>query len=879
MEIGEEPNLRNPIISSYWTTNFIHIDGNWSATAFTYDWCNGDGSWENPYIIENVTIDASSSPTGSGIYIKNSKNDYFIIKNCTAYNSGTDYYDGGIKLENTNNGTLINNNCSNNAGCGIVMILGCENNTLRGNTANENSYNGIRLNDFCSNNFILDNTIYNNQYQGVYITEYCDYNDISGNIINDNHDDGIHLDSSSYNTFFGNTITNNNGAGIFIHRCNHNTISGNTVNYNTGPGIYLSNGNPLNNDHHNVSENTINYNNVGITLYVSNLNMIYQNTANDNPNFGMTLYDSDNNTILENNFNHSDYGIYLSECEYNNISGNMVNNHRTYGILFDSCYNNTLMENTLYNNFNGIFLEYSDDNSLVGNTANSNGWNGIHIYESYNNSLLGNTANNNHNRGIYLFHFCDGNNIVGNILNDNWLFGIDLSDDCDNNILLGNTAYNNTDHGIHLEAHCDNNTISGNYLLNNTGLGCFINNLCNDNLVYLNNFIGNKYNARDDGTNNRWDNGTIGNFWDDFTGIDANDDGIGDTPYDLLPIGGSMDNFPIWDDGPHVITIISPKFGDAYGTIAPSFNVSINFPVLDTSWYTVNNDITKYIFNGSSGTINQTAWDGCEDGIVLIRFFVNNTVGNSSSTEVFVFKDTKIPIINIIFPINNSIFRESPPVYYLSIEEVNLNVTWYTMDGGITNITFTELTGIINQTLWEAIPNGQVTIRFYARDVAGRINYGDVFVIKNVPYHLLYVEIIDQSFSKDEFNITFYIFDENAQGITPNIIQMWWNGTDVSDDVQNLGNGYFFVSLNPITVGPGDDPILLSMIISADGYEEKSFETYITVDPATLEKEAGGREEFPLVIIITISSTIGAIGATVISIGIWRKRRSPKKMK
>jgi hypothetical protein len=28
-----------------------------------------------------------------------------------------------------------------------------------------------------------------------------------------------------------------------------------------------------------------------------------------------------------------------------------------------------------------------------------------------------------------------------------------------------------------------------------------------------------------------WDNGTIGNYWDDYSGLDENDDGIGDTPY------------------------------------------------------------------------------------------------------------------------------------------------------------------------------------------------------------------------------------------------------------------------------------------------------------------------------------------------------------
>jgi len=903
IEIRDESNLKKLKTSGGYFESFIHIDGsipdNWSDTTITYDWCSGDGSWSNPYIIENVTIDATGSPTGSGIYIENSKNDHFIIRNCTAYNSGTDYYDAGIKLENTNNGTLINNNCSNNAGCGIVLMINCENNTLRGNTANENSYNGIRLNDFCDNNTISENTVNYNEYLGVYLTGYCDYITISGNTVNDNNDEGIHLDSCNYNILLGNIVNNNNDNGIRIHRCNYNTLSGNTANYNKLIGMYLTNGgrhNILGNtvtdngggirlwqycDHNTISGNNISNNLFGIQLLESNDINISGNTANDNENFGIALSDSDNNTLSGNTaINNNIFGIYLWESINNDISGNTANDNENFGIFLSDSDNNTLSGNTVNNNDNGINLG-GNNNTLLGNTANNNN-NGIFI-EGNDNNISGNTASDNEYRGILLQN-CDGNYIMGNTVNDNGVlftgYGIHLIDDCDNNTLSRNTANNNTQYGIYLQTHCDNNTISGNPILYNNLYGLFVDSLCNDNLIYLNDFIGNEINARDEGNNNQWDNGTIGNFWDNYIGIDVDDDGIGDTPYDLPPAGGSVDNYPIWDDGPHVINIISPNLGDVFETIAPNFNVSINFPIFDTSWYTLDNGLTNYTFNGTSGSINQTAWDSCEEGIVSIKFFVNNTVGNFSSAEITVFKDTIVPIIDINFPINNSVFRESPPVYYISIEEVNLITTWYTMDGGITNITFTELTGIINQNLWDALPNGHVTIRFYARDVADHIGYSDVIVIKNVPYNLLYVEIVDQSFSKDEFNITLFIFDENYQGIAFAIIQMWWNGEDISDNIINLGNGLYFISLEPITVMPGEDPILLSMIVSTDGYEDKHFETYLAVDPETLEKGVvkDGDEFPPTIIIIAVISAVGGIGATIITIGILRKRKLTKEV-
>lgn len=40
-------------------------------------------------------------------------------------------------------------------------------------------------------------------------------------------------------------------------------------------------------------------------------------------------------------------------------------------------------------------------------------------------------------------------------------------------------------------------------------------------------------NAFDDGVDNQWDNGAIGNYWSDYSGKDTNDDGIGDTPYTI----------------------------------------------------------------------------------------------------------------------------------------------------------------------------------------------------------------------------------------------------------------------------------------------------------------------------------------------------------
>ena len=54
--------------------------------------------------------------------------------------------------------------------------------------------------------------------------------------------------------------------------------------------------------------------------------------------------------------------------------------------------------------------------------------------------------------------------------------------------------------------------------------------------------------AMDNGTLNYWDNGEIGNYWDDYDGVDADNDGIGDTPFNITGSAGSIDNYPIWEE-------------------------------------------------------------------------------------------------------------------------------------------------------------------------------------------------------------------------------------------------------------------------------------------------------------------------------------------
>jgi len=608
-EISKKDTLNS---SGFWSNfTYIHVKNNWTD----FPVIDGDGSWSKPYTIENMTIDATTSPTGSGILIEDSKDVYFKIKNCTISNWGLTNEDGGIKLLNSSNGIIENNTCSSSSYSGIVLMgniantKSSNNNTIIGNTVNNNGNRGIFLEYYCANNTIVDNDINGNTAYGIDLWQFCSNNLITNNDISGNGR-GINVQElSNMNTMEYNRLEKN-GFGIYlIDNCDDNDLINNTIFDSTANGIYL----------------------------VTNceLNLIVRNY------------------LVTNGWN----GIELDSCDYNTLADNIINANGENGIeLAQLCDFNNIKNNTLRSNGDaypeGGIIAWNNchNNNFTLNVIESNWYIGIHIGLSDGN-LFNNNTIKNHEVGLRFYSSCDSNVIVNNSISQcsgaNPV-GLVIEFNCIDNIIQNNFI-NETFTGILINNNADNTDITENIITNCDTRGILIQiDTCDNSEIWQNRFFNNVgENARDDsGTGDTsWDKGGIGNYWDDYGGVDANDNGIGDTPYDISGTGGNQDNFPIWDDGDDLYpTIIrnSPSPPFTFGANAPTFNLTIYDLNLHMAWYKLNNTYTHF-FTPVNGIniiqINQTSWDALAEGNFSIGFFVNDTSGNLLTMGMTVTKE------------------------------------------------------------------------------------------------------------------------------------------------------------------------------------------------------------------------------------------------
>ncbi len=305
-----------------WLTPAPSITIGGDAGWTTCPWVNGSGTWGDPYVLRNLTINAGGS--GSCITISNTVK-VFRVVNCTLTGS-FGVWTGGIYLDAVGNGTLLNNTCCNNYN-GILCFSSCTNNTFINNNCSWNTEYGFYLRSSSNNNTLAGNNCTEN-YFGIY------FDSSSNNTLTDNtctgRSLGIRLISSSNNTLADNTCTGNTGGIQLESASNNNTLVGNNCSGNSVTGI-----SHLESFNNTLTGNTCSNNTsngIQIATYSSNITVIGNNCTR-NGQYGIAV--TTNYTVISyNNCSRNGMGMQL-QGYYNDVFNNWVLKNKDWAITND----------------------------------------------------------------------------------------------------------------------------------------------------------------------------------------------------------------------------------------------------------------------------------------------------------------------------------------------------------------------------------------------------------------------------------------------------------------------------------------------------------------------------------------------------------------
>ncbi|HHR84966.1 MAG TPA: hypothetical protein ENL23_01300 [Candidatus Acetothermia bacterium] len=319
----------------------------------------------------------------------------------------------------------------------------------------------------------------------------------SGETVSGIESNNLYFAACKNMTITDNTITN--GDGIQLAFVEDSTISGNAV-YRTSPVLT---------EH-------------GISLYRSDSNTVANNVLQNNRLAGMYVWLSSHNKLTDNQFLANDTGIILAASDENQVYDNMAFANpvgievRAGSTENDIARNIITHANTKY----GIVLDQATGNTVEAN-AITDAETGIRLAEQGNNNTV---TSNTIVKAAYALSVSGSNNEI------------------EKNLIAQNTR------GILFPETYGKVTVRGNSIHNNVfsdnSNHIYLNNDSQSNQIYLNTFLGGGTSLVEDYGHNTWAVNGEGNYWGDYQGADANNDGIGDDPVLIYP-AAVADSAPI----------------------------------------------------------------------------------------------------------------------------------------------------------------------------------------------------------------------------------------------------------------------------------------------------------------------------------------------
>jgi len=345
----------------------------------------------------------------------------------------------------------------------------------------------------------------------------------------------------------------------------------------------------------------------------------------------------------------------------------------------------------------------------------------------------------NNFEGILLFQPGSHNHTIQDNTFQKCSFGIILTSS-HNNIIHNNTITNSPAKAIALQD--SKNNIIKNNTITKSSRGVYLEGDSTGNLIYNNNFIENLNHAINSKSNN-WDNGVLdgGNYWDDYVGLDEDNDGFGDQSY-VISGGSAEDKYPLmrpyqWQEKDIYLTM----YGPTRGFILEPYQFNV----------TVLGGLAPYIYtwdfdDGSNSSIKEPLHTYETPGDYCITVSVKDAKGHiKEQNYMLTIYDIDIipPVVSIVSPrygiyVQNKLVPSS--VFFpfcLVFGPITIIAQSSDIGSEISKMTLT-IDDVLSQTYndadiyyhWINESNGKYTIIVTAEDIAGNTATDELQIIR-----------------------------------------------------------------------------------------------------------------------------------------------------
>jgi hypothetical protein len=205
---------------------------------------------------------------------------------------------------------------------------------------------------------------------------------------------------------------------------------------------------------------------------------------------------------------------------------------------------------------------------------------------------------------------------------------------------------------------------------------------------------------------------------------------LGNTFYNK---SGFIDYCPLALITPHSTNIEVVASANLTNNIPPTFTINYTEKVLaENSILITYGNYTDRIMDYQSGEtiiLNSTKWISLTDGSIDVTISLTNYFNLTTSASRKVIKDTTPPIVQFIAPLENSIHNGLSFPINLAVNDISDYLLEYNLNGGLwisTNANF-----LLNETIWQQQPDGNVTISIRATDILNNTAIYQRIIVKD----------------------------------------------------------------------------------------------------------------------------------------------------